>query len=372
MSDGAYVTGAAVSEHFGRPLDMTRDRGMERNAGVSIDSAKYVREGAMADSDGVDMLAWVQSAQVNKPAVLRRAAALLPRRSVKSHQQAAFFVRAIQCIDLTTLDGADTETNVRRLCHKASRPLVRDLAEKLGVSAAAEADDDTPIVQTAAVCVYASRVADAVKALSEIPGGDKIQVASVATGFPAGQTPLPIRLAEIKYAVEQGATEIDIVLNRALVIAQDWRAVYDEVWQMREACGPAHLKTILAVGDLPTLREVYKASIVCMCAGADFIKTSTGKEGINATLANGLVMCRALREYHEKTGFRVGFKPAGGIRSAKDTLAWLGMMADECGEPWTHPNLFRFGASSLLGDLERQLEHGVSGKYSADRYVPMA
>jgi deoxyribose-phosphate aldolase len=293
---------------------------------------------------------------------------------VKSHQQAAFFVRSIQCIDLTTLDGADTETNVRRLCAKAARPLTIELVDKLGLKpdSKEEAKEDVPLVHTGAICVYASRVADAVKALKALPGGDRIGVASVATGFPAGQTPLNIRLEEIRYAVAQGATEIDIVLNRALVIAQDWRGLYDEVWQMRDACGDAHLKTILAVGDLPTFRDVMRSSIVCMCAGADFIKTSTGKESVNATLAGGFVMCRALREYHEKTGFRVGFKPAGGIRSAKDCLSWLSMMADECGEPWTHPDLFRIGASTLLGDLERQLTHCVSGKYSADRYVPMS
>lgn len=294
-----------------------------------------------------------QSVQVNLSAVERRAATLPTRRSVKKEYQAAWLVKALTCIDLTTLSGDDTPDRVHRLCAKARRPLSDELVEGLGLSASPP--------KVGAVCVYPTMVAAAVKALS----GSGIPVASVATGFPAGLTPLPQRLAEIQYAVAEGAEEIDIVINRALVFRQEWQALYDEVAAMREACGPAHLKAILATGDLKTLRNVYKASMVTMQAGADFIKTSTGKEDINATLPVSLVMLRALRDYGEETGFRIGFKPAGGLRTAKDAMNWLFLMKEELGRRWLEPDLFRIGASSLLADIERQLEHYVTGRYSA-------
>ena len=240
------------------------------------------------------------------------------------------------------------------------RPLGDALLEGLGL------EDEPPTV--GAVCVYPTMVPAAVKALK----GSRIPVASVATGFPAGLTPLPQRLAEIKYAVGEGAGEIDIVINRALVFDQEWQALYDEVAAMREACGGAHLKAILATGDLKTLRNVYKASMVSMQAGADFIKTSTGKEDVNATLPVSLVMIRALRDYGEETGYRVGFKPAGGLKTAKDALNWLFLMKEELGRPWLEPDLFRIGASSMLADIERQLEHFVTGRYSAAYRHPMA
>jgi deoxyribose-phosphate aldolase len=211
-------------------------------------------------------------------------------------------------------------------------------------------------------------VAPAVKALE----GSGIPVASVATGFPAGLTPLPQRLAEIRYAVDQGAREIDIVIHRAQVLLQDWAALYDEVAAMREACGPAHMKAILATGDLKTLRNVYKASMVAMQAGADFIKTSTGKEDVNATLPVSLTMVRALRDYGELTGFQIGFKPAGGLKTAKDAMNWLILMKEELGRRWLEPDLFRIGASSMLGDIERQLEHHVTGRYAAASHQPLA
>jgi deoxyribose-phosphate aldolase len=296
---------------------------------------------------------WFDHVQVNLSASERRAATLTTRRSVKKQYQAAWLVKALQCIDLTTLAGDDTDARVHRLCAKAKRPLRDDIVEALGLA------DDPP--QVGAVCVYPMMVASAVKALS----GSGIPVASVATGFPAGLTPLPQRLAEIRYAVDQGAQEIDIVIHRAQVLTQDWTALYDEVSAMREACGDAHIKAILATGDLKTQRNVYKASMVAMMAGADFIKTSTGKEDVNATLPVSLTMVRALRDYGEYTGEKIGFKPAGGIRTAKDAMAWLILMKEELGREWLEPDLFRIGASAMLADIERQLEHYVTGRYSA-------
>jgi deoxyribose-phosphate aldolase len=268
-------------------------------------------------------------------------------------------VKAITCIDLTTLAGDDTPGRVRRLCAKARNPLRHDLVEGLGL-------DHVPTV--GAVCVYPTMVRHAAEALA----GSGIPVASVATGFPAGLMPLPLRLEEIRWAVGEGAREIDIVITRAHVLGQDWQALYDEVRAMREACGDAHLKAILGTGDLKTLRNVHKASMVAMMAGADFIKTSTGKEDVNATLPVSLVMVRAIREYRELTGAEIGFKPAGGLRTAKDALAWLTLMKEELGNGWLEPELFRIGASTLLGDIERQLEHFVTGHYSSAMRHAMA
>ncbi len=298
-------------------------------------------------------LAWFENVQVNTSASERRAATLTTRRNVKKEYQAAWLVKALQCIDLTTLAGDDTQARVERLCAKARHPLRDDIVKALGLAA------NPPKV--GAICVYPAMVPHAVKALR----GSGIPVASVATGFPAGLTPLPLRLAEIRYAVEHGAEEIDIVLYREQVLKQDWQSLYDEVAAMREACGPAHMKAILATGDLKTLRNVYKASMVAMQAGADFIKTSTGKEDVNATLPVSLTMVRALRDYHEHTGYQIGFKPAGGLRTAKDAMAWQILMKEELGRRWLEPDLFRIGASAMLADIERQLEHFVTGRYAA-------
>lgn len=296
---------------------------------------------------------WFKDVSVNRSASERRAATISARRSVKKEYQAAWLIRAIQCIDLTTLAGDDTAGRVGRLCAKARRPVREDILEALGLADAG--------ITTGAVCVYPTMVSHAVKALE----GSGIPVASVATGFPAGLTPLPLRLAEITYAVEQGAHEIDIVITREHVLTQNWSALYDEIAAMREACGEAHMKAILATGDLNTLTNVYRASMVAMQAGSDFIKTSTGKEDVNATLPVSLTMVRALRDYGELSGQSVGFKPAGGLKTAKDALAWLTLMKEELGLRWLEPDLFRIGASSLLGDIERQLEHFVTGRYSA-------
>lgn len=290
---------------------------------------------------------------VNRSAAERRTASLAARRSVKKQWQAAWLVNAIRCIDLTTLAGDDTAERVRRLCAKARQPLAPQIVDGLGLGAMR--------LTTGAVCVYPTMVGHAVKALR----GTGIPVASVATGFPAGLMPLRLRLEEIRYAVAEGAEEIDIVITREHVLSGNWLALYDEVAAMREACGEAHLKAILGTGDLQTLRNVYSASMVTMQAGADFIKTSTGKEGVNATLPVSLVMVRALRDYRDATGQRVGFKPAGGMKSAKDALNWQFLMREEMGLDWLKPDLFRLGASSMLGDIERQLEHHVTGRYAA-------
>jgi deoxyribose-phosphate aldolase len=296
---------------------------------------------------------WFEDVSVNRSASERRASTITARRSIKKEYQVAWQIKAITCIDLTTLSGDDTAGRVRRLCAKARRPVRDDILEALGLADAG--------ITTGAVCVYPTMVAHAVKALE----GTKISVASVATGFPSGLTPLPQRLAEIRYAVDQGAKEIDIVITREFVLTQNWTGLYDEIAAMREACGDAHMKAILATGDLNTLTNVYRASMVAMQAGSDFIKTSTGKEEVNATLPVSLTMVRALRDYGELTGQMVGFKPAGGLKTAKDALSWLTLMKEELGNRWLEPDLFRIGASSMLGDIERQLEHFVTGRYSS-------
>ena len=301
----------------------------------------------------------VRAVRINRSAVERRAATIPTRRTVKKEWQAAWLLRAITCMDLTTLSGDDTESNVLRLCAKARRPVRQDLLESLGVA-------DRGIT-VGAVCVYHTWVKTAVEALK----GSGIPVAAVSTGFPAGLSPLRQRLEEIHASVEAGAREIDIVVTRRHVLAGDWEALYDEVHSFREACGEAHMKTIIATGELATLTNVARASIVAMQAGSDFIKTSTGKEPSNATLPVGLVMVRMLREYLEETGWPVGFKPAGGIRTAKSALEWLFLMKEELGDRWLRPDLFRFGASGLLTDIERQLEHFVTGRYSAAHRHPM-
>ena len=304
-------------------------------------------------------LDWVGRIRMNRSALERRAATIGTRRTVKKEWQAAWLLRAITLIDLTTLAGDDTAGNVRRLCAKAAHPLRQDLVDALGVA------DLT--LTTGAVCVYHALVPTAVEALR----GTGIPVAAVSTGFPAGLSPLEERVREIRASVAAGAREIDIVITRGHVLTGNWQALYDEVRMFREACGDSHMKAILATGELATLGNVARASMVAMMGGADFIKTSTGKEGVNATLPFSLVMVRMIREYHEATGYAVGYKPAGGIRSAKNALEYLYLMKDELGNRWLKPDLFRFGASALLTDIERQLEHFVTGRYSAAHRHPM-
>lgn len=316
-------------------------------------------QAAHRNTGGAFDAAWVDAQRVNRSAVERRVATLAGRRTVKKQWQAAWLLRAIQTIDLTTLAGDDTPGNVQRLCQKALHPVRTDLLEALGVQAGS--------IQAGAVCVYHALVAEAVAALR----GSSLPVAAVSTGFPAGQTPQPLKLREIEASVAAGAREIDIVISRRLVLTADWAALHAEVASFRQACGPAHMKTIIATGDLGTLANVSRASLVCMLAGADFIKTSTGKETTNATLAVSLVMLRAIREYHEQTGCCVGFKPAGGIRTARHALDWLILVKEELGDAWLQPQLLRLGASALLTDIERQLEHYTTGCYSATFRHPM-
>ena len=313
-----------------------------RNEGVPFDAALF------------------ESLEINRSAVERRAATLPGRRTVKKEWQAAWLLKAISCMDLTTLAGDDTRSNVVRLCAKAKAPVRTDLLKALGM-----ADEN---LHVGAVCVYHNLIPYAKEALE----GSGIPIAAVSTGFPAGKITLEDKLVEIEKSVAAGATEIDIVISRDLVLEGKWRELYEEVALCRKACGEAHLKTILATGEIPTYTKVAKASWVSMMAGSDFIKTSTGKEAVNATLPVSLVMIRAIRAYHALTGFKVGFKPAGGIQKAKQSLDWLILMKEELGNEWLNPDLFRFGASSLLGDIERQLEHHVTGRYSAGYRHPMA
>jgi deoxyribose-phosphate aldolase len=323
------------------PRPRLTDGQVERNPGTPLD------------------LDIVRALRVNRSAVERRAATIPTRRTVKKEWQAAWLLRAVSLIDLTTLAGDDTAGNVRRLCAKAMRPVRRDLVDALGVT-------DLRIT-VGAVCVYHAMVRTAVEALE----GSGIPVAAVSTGFPAGLSPLEERVREIRASVAAGAREIDIVITRGHVLTGNWQALYDEVRMFRDACGDAHMKSILATGELATLGNVARASMVAMMAGSDFIKTSTGKEGINATLPFSLVMVRMIREYFQQTGYAVGYKPAGGIRSAKNALEYLYLMKDELGDRWLRADLFRFGASSLLTDIERQLEHFVTGRYAAAHRHPM-
>ena len=330
------------------------------DSGTGVVSAAFLEQKLLPNS-GIPLdLNWIHEVQVNTSAVERRTQTQVARRTVKKEWQAAWLLRAISCMDLTTLSGDDTDERVRRLCAKARHPLRQDLVEKLKIQGLHS--------QVAAVCVYHSFVETAREALH----GSGIRVAAVSTGFPAGLSPLSERVAEIRRSVEAGADEIDVVITRGHVFGARWQALYDEVAAFRQACGNVHMKVILGTGDLLTLRNVARASFVAMMAGADFIKTSTGKETTNATLPVGLVMVRAIREYAVQTGMAVGFKPAGGIRTAKQSLDWLAMMKEELGTAWMRAELFRLGVSGLLNDIERQLEHNATGRYSADYRHPVA
>ena len=305
-------------------------------------------------------LDWVREVRVNTSAVERRAQSQVARRTVKKEWQAAWLLRAISCMDLTTLSGDDTDERVRRLCAKARHPIQREIEQKLGI--------EELQIKVAAVCVYHTFVETALRELE----GSGVHIAAVSTGFPAGLSPLTERVNEIRRSVEAGAQEIDVVITRSHVFGGRWQALYDEVAAFKQACGSAHMKVILGTGDLLTLRNVGRASVVAMMAGADFIKTSTGKEPTNATLPVGLLMTRAIREYAQQTGMAVGFKPAGGIRTAKQSIDWLAMIKEELGPSWVRAEMFRLGASGLLGDIERQLEHQATGRYSAEYRHPMA
>jgi deoxyribose-phosphate aldolase len=331
-----YVAGdnGAIATLSGRPL--------LRNTGIPLN------------------LDWVREVRVNTSAVERRAQSHTARRTVKKEWQAAWLLRAITCMDLTTLSGDDTDERVRRLCAKGRHPIQSELEQQLGI---AELQ-----IKVAAICIYHTFVETALRALE----GSGVHVAAVSTGFPAGLSPLAERVNEIRRSAEAGAHEIDVVITRAHVFGGRWQALYDEVAAFKQACGAAHMKVILGTGDLLTFRNVARASVVAMMAGADFIKTSTGKEPTNATLPVGLVMTRAIREYAQQTGMAVGFKPAGGIRTAKQSIEWLSLIKEELGDSWLRAEMFRLGASGLLGDIERQLEHHATGRYSAEYRHPLA
>ena len=328
---------------------------MEKNHVKAVDIHAEIRnEGLPFNTKYFDAI------NINRSAIDRRVSTLSGRRSVKKEFQAAWLLKAISMIDLTTLAGDDTRGNVMRLCEKAKNPVRADLLQALGM--------ENANLTTGAVCVYHTLIPFAKEALK----GTSIPIAAVSTGFPAGNISIEDKITEIKKSVAAGAKEIDIVISRDLVLESKWKELYDEIKLCREACGDAHMKTILATGEIPTYTKVAKASWVAMMAGSDFIKTSTGKESVNATLAVSLVMIRCIRDYYELTGVKVGYKPAGGIQKAKQALDYLILLKEELGNDWLTPDLFRFGASSLLGDIERQLEHFVTGRYSANFRHPMA
>ncbi len=348
--DHSYPNLARTSETGVTPADLHASNAIATLAGREL-----------LPNSGIPLdLNWLQEVRVNTSAVERRVQSQVARRTVKKEWQAAWLLRAISCMDLTTLSGDDTDERVRRLCAKARQPLQHELVQKLGIEKLG--------VKVGAVCVYHTFIETALHALE----GSGVHVAAVSTGFPAGLSPLAERVAEIRRSVEAGAHEIDVVITRGHVFGGRWQALYDEVAAFKQACGAAHMKVILGTGDLLTLRNVARASFVAMMAGADFIKTSTGKEPTNATLPVSLVMVRAIREYAQQTGMAVGFKPAGGIRTAKQSLDWLAMIKEELGASWMRAELFRFGASGLLGDIERQLEHYATGRYSAEYRHPIA
>jgi deoxyribose-phosphate aldolase len=350
-----------VSKHnFSAGIDPSDTRVATRDRDPSTTIASLHGRPLLANS-GIPLdLDTLREARANTSAVERRVQSQVARRTVKNEWQAAWLLRAITCMDLTTLSGDDSKERVRRLCAKARQPIQPRLVERLGIEQLG--------IKVAAVCVYHTFVETALRALK----GSGIRVAAVSTGFPAGLSPLSERVAEIRRSVEAGADEIDVVITRAQVFGGEWLALYDEIAAFRQACGGAHMKVILGTGDLQTLRNVARASFVAMMAGADFIKTSTGKETTNATLPVSLVMVRAIREYAQQTGMAVGFKPAGGIRTARQSLDWLALLKEELGDSWLRAEMFRLGASGLLVDIERQLEHQATGRYSAEYRLPIA
>jgi|TARA_B110000503_G_C7165527_1_gene421732 deoxyribose-phosphate aldolase len=351
MNMNKNITKAQISQEDSKVIsypnlvgseDLKENSGVTRNPGMDFKLDK------------------ISNIAINKSAVERRCSNYGTRRSIKKDKQAAWLLKAITLMDLTTLSGDDTDARVRRLCSKAKQPISNKLEKILGV--------ESLNLSVAAVCVYHDMLASAKDALKPT----EINLAAVSTGFPAGLSPLPLRLQEIEYSVDSGANEIDIVISRRHVLEGNWEELYKEVKMFREKCGDAHMKTILATGELGNLSNIAKASQVCMMAGADFIKTSTGKESTNATLPVSLVMIRMIRNFYNETGVRIGFKAAGGISDTKTALLYMTMIQEELGRRWLEPDLFRFGASSLLGDIERQLDHFSSGYYSAPYRHPLA
>ncbi len=282
---------------------------------------------------------------------LEERAATLAKRSIKKDSKLWALELAVRMMDLTTLEGADTPGKVAALCSKAVRP---DPA-------------DRTVPSVAAVCVYPNLVSAARERLGE----SGVKVASVATAFPSGQSPLEVKLADVRAAVELGADEVDMVIDRGAFLSGRYAKVYDEIVRVKEACGRAHLKVILETGELGTYDNVRRASLLAMAAGADFIKTSTGKVQPAATLPVTLVMLEAIRDVHEETGRQVGMKPAGGIRTAKQAIQYLVVLHETLGADWLTPDLFRFGASSLLNDVLMQIRKQKTGAYQSPDYFTL-
>ncbi|PYQ30880.1 MAG: deoxyribose-phosphate aldolase [Acidobacteria bacterium] len=278
-------------------------------------------------------------------------AASLAKRSLKKESKVWGLKTIISMIDLTTLEGKDTRGKVWALCQKAMRP----------------DPSDHEIPHVAAVCVYPALVPFVKQALK----GSGVKVASVATGFPSGQTFIEIKVEETQQAVAAGADEIDMVIDRGAFLSGDYQKVFDQIAEVKEACGPAHLKVILETGELANYDQVRKASLIAMFAGGDFIKTSTGKAPTNATLPVTLVMLEAIRDFHHLTGKRIGMKPAGGISNSKLALAYLVLLYETMGPEWMTPDLFRFGASSLLNDLLMQIRKERTGAYQSGDYFTL-
>ena len=301
---------------------------------------------------------WINNLKVNLSAIERRTSTITKRRTVKKDYQVAWLLKAVTLLDLTTLEGDDTFGKVDKLCAKGMNPISNTILDNLGLSKNS--------VHVGAVCVYHNLVQHAQEILK-----NKLPVASVSTGFPAGLSSFQTRKKEIINSIHSGAKEIDVVINRTYVLRNEWKKLYDEIKDFKLAAKTRKLKVILGTGEIGTLKNVAKASLVAMMAGADFIKTSTGKEKTNANLNNSLVMLRMIREFYEYTGKKIGFKPAGGISTAKEVLNYLILMYEELGSEWMHPSLFRIGASRLLIDIERQLYHYAVGRYANSNKMAM-
>ena len=280
------------------------------------------------------------------------------KRSVKKDAKLSALYLALSMCDLTTLEGADTPGRVRQICEKARYPVPPGMMEPY-----LQKKSLRPIPSVAAVCVYPSMVPTAVAALK----GTRIGIASVATAFPSGQAPLEVKIEDTRFAVEKGATEIDMVINRGAFLSGQYQQVFDEIVEIKRACGNAHLKVILETGELGSYDHVRLASDIAMEAGADFIKTSTGKVVPGATLPVTLVMLQAISDYHRRTGKKIGMKPAGGVRTAKQAIQYLCMVHEILGSEWMNPDMFRFGASAIVNDIMKQIFKEITGNYYYDK-----
>ena len=322
-----------------RVLDAPPSRSAERTASSLV-------RAWVGRTDGVESMI-ERVGGVDQVGIEERVASLT-KRSIKRDSKLWALDLAIRMMDLTTLEGKDTEGKIRAVCAKGIRP----------------DPSDPTIPSVAAICIYPAHIPIAKQALA----GTNVKIASVSTGFPAGQTYTDVKVLETRQAVEAGADEIDMVIDRAAFLEGDYRHVFDEIVAIKEACANAHLKVILETGELETYDNVRRASVLAMAAGADFIKTSTGKVTPAATLPVTLVMLEAIRDFHRRTGRVVGMKPAGGIRTAKEAIGYLVVLYETLGPRWMTPTLFRFGASSLLNDVLMQIRKERTGRYQGPDY----